>query len=81
MVTLTSIQAKEIISIESGERMGHILDLEIDVGVGKITHLIIGTSTSLTSFFNKQEEVSIPWSSIVTFGTDVILVKGLNIPE
>jgi len=81
MVTLTSIQAKEIISIESGQRMGNILDLEIDVGVGKITHLIIGMNTSLTSIFNKQEEMIIPWSSIVTFGTDVILVKGINTTE
>ncbi|WP_067838799.1 YlmC/YmxH family sporulation protein [Amphibacillus sediminis] len=75
MITLTALQTKEIVSIETGKRIGHIIDLEIDVDQGKITDIIIGARSGISQLFNKQSEYTIPWSNIVTFGDDVILIK------
>ncbi|GGM20722.1 hypothetical protein GCM10011351_03200 [Paraliobacillus quinghaiensis] len=78
MVTLTTMQLKEIILIDTGEKVGTIIDLEIDVDQGIITHLIIGAKNKVIGLFGKQEEVIIPWSHIVTVGTDVILIKNMS---
>lgn len=72
------MQEKEIISLETGERLGNVLDLEIDVDRGRITDIVIGSKNGFSGFFQKQEELSIPWNNIVTFGQDVILVKGIK---
>ncbi|MBU5594635.1 YlmC/YmxH family sporulation protein [Amphibacillus sp. MSJ-3] len=75
METLTNLQAKEIVSVNTGARMGYIIDLEIDVDSGLITDIIIGSRSSLGHLFNKREEIIIPWSNIITLGNDVILVE------
>ena len=75
METLTNLQAKEIVSVNTGARMGYIIDLEIDVDSGLITDIIIGSRSSLGHLFNKREEMVISWDRIVTLGNDVILVE------
>ncbi|WP_091494465.1 YlmC/YmxH family sporulation protein [Amphibacillus marinus] len=75
MITLSMLQAKEIVSIATGERMGNVIDLEIDVEKGLILEIIIANRSGLSGIFQKQGESIIPWSHIVTFGNDVILVK------
>ncbi|WP_182199081.1 YlmC/YmxH family sporulation protein [Paraliobacillus salinarum] len=75
MVTLTNMQLKEIILVESGEKIGMIVDLEIDHSKGKITHLIVGAKNKVIPLFGKQEEITIPWADIVTVGSDVILIR------
>lgn len=81
MVTLTLLQQKEIISLESGQRMGAVIDLEIDVDRGRITHIIVGTKNNFSNLFNKPEELIIPWSKIEIFGMDVILVKDVKLED
>ncbi|WP_232824020.1 MULTISPECIES: YlmC/YmxH family sporulation protein [Paraliobacillus] len=75
MVTLTNMQVKEIIFVETGEKIGNIIDLEIDVDKGIITHVVIAMKNKMMGLFGKQEEVIIPWDHIVTVGSDVILIK------
>jgi len=75
METLTNLQSKEIVSVDTGARMGYIIDLEIDVDSGLITDIIIGSRSGISHLFNKQEEIVIPWENIITLGNDVILVK------
>ncbi|WP_079709373.1 YlmC/YmxH family sporulation protein [Paraliobacillus ryukyuensis] len=75
MVTLTNMQAKEIIKVETGERIGTITDLEIDIDNGRIRQLIVSSKPKGIPMFSKQDELIIPWKDIVTVGSDVILVK------
>ena len=74
MIKLSELQMKEIIVINTGRRLGHLSDLEIDADVGRITSLIIYVKEN-NSLFGKQEEILIPWHQIITIGTDVILVE------
>ncbi|MBM7540495.1 YlmC/YmxH family sporulation protein [Amphibacillus cookii] len=75
MVTLSTLQTKQIVSMDTGARIGHVIDLEIDVETGLITDIIIGNRSSVSHIFQKQTEVIVPWKNIVTFGHDVILVN------
>ncbi len=76
MVTLANMQLKEIIFVENGEKIGTIIDLDINEEKGVITHLVVGTKTKIIPLFGKQEEIIIPWGDIVTVGSDVILIQG-----
>ncbi len=74
MVTLSELQTKEVIVMQSGKRLGFIDDLEINEQSGLITGLIILDKQMKGSFFNKPEEKRISWEQIVTIGSDIILV-------
>lgn len=74
MILLSELQAKEVIIVNSGRRLGHIVDLEIDPITGKIIAIILLAKTSAGGLFHKPEEVLVYWEQIVTIGTDVILV-------
>ncbi|QST01508.1 YlmC/YmxH family sporulation protein [Pontibacillus sp. ALD_SL1] len=81
MVTISDLQVKEIISVENGQKIGHMTDLEIDVDRGKLLAIVVGTKGKMMGLFGKDEELVIPWSSILTIGEDVILVKNVTRPE
>ncbi|MFD1018093.1 YlmC/YmxH family sporulation protein [Thalassobacillus hwangdonensis] len=72
---VSELQMKDIIALETGERMGHITDLDIDVETGKIKALVIALKGKMMGLFGKDDEVVIPWEQIINIGTDVILVK------
>lgn len=80
MVTISELQVKEIISVENGEKLGHMTDLEIDVDRGKLLSIIIGGKGKMMGFLGKDEEILIPWDSILKIGEDVILVKKASKP-
>ncbi len=80
MVTISELQVKEIISVENGEKLGHMTDLEIDVDRGRLISIIIGGKGKMMGFLGKDEEIIIPWESILKIGEDVILVKKATQP-
>lgn len=79
MVKLSELQMKEIIVVNTGRRLGHLSDLEIDPHRGKIESIIINIKEN-NSLFGRQEEILIPWNQIITIGTDVILVEKFEEP-
>jgi YlmC/YmxH family sporulation protein len=81
MVKLSELQVKEIIIIDSGRKLGHIHDLEIDTDRGKIVAIIVIPRDKKTSLFGKAEEIIIHWEQIVRIGSDVILVKDVDRPK
>ncbi|KGX93251.1 hypothetical protein N781_12645 [Pontibacillus halophilus JSM 076056 = DSM 19796] len=77
---ISELQMKEIISVETGQRLGHLSDLEVDVERGRILALIVSAKGKMMGLFGKEEEIVIPWETIVTIGEDVILVKNVTKP-
>jgi YlmC/YmxH family sporulation protein len=75
LVTLSELQAKEIVMMHNGKRLGHIVDLEIDVDSGFITGIIILDKQEKGSFFQKPVEKRIAWEQIMTIGADIILIQ------
>lgn len=78
MMTFTELQKKEVVMMHSGEKLGIVDDLEIDEVEGLITSIIIMNHAMKGSFFQKPEEIIIPWTKIVTIGSDIILIDQEN---
>jgi YlmC/YmxH family sporulation protein len=75
MIRISEFQAKDVVNVSDGKRLGNIGDVDIDVSTGKIFSIIIQSSNRMLSMFTKEEEIVIPWRSIVKIGSDVILVR------
>lgn len=72
---ITELQMKDVIAMETGERLGYISDLDIDTQRGRLKGLVLTLKGKAMGLFGKEEEMVIPWDQIVNIGTDVILVK------
>lgn len=75
MMKISDLQAKDIVNLETGKRLGHLTDLDLNLETGQIESMIISSSGKMMGFFGKDEEVIIPWTNIIKIGSDVILVK------
>ncbi|GGA32695.1 hypothetical protein GCM10007416_01610 [Kroppenstedtia guangzhouensis] len=75
MIKISELQAKDVVNVSDGRKLGQIYDLEIDLRLGKVKSLIIPGESRLFGLFTGGKEWVIPWSQIVRIGTDVILVR------
>ena len=74
MIQASELQAKDVVNIGDGRRLGTIGDLEIDLESGTIQAIIIPAPTRFFGFLAAGEEVIVPWHQIVRIGEDVVLV-------
>lgn len=70
---LSDLQNKDIISTDSGENIGRIIDVEIDEA-GKILKIYVEQKKIFRKYFNNND-MSFKFEDIVKIGADVILVK------
>ena len=71
---IEDFQNKDVISIENGNKIGFVSDVEADVCTGKISAIIVcGAGGGFT--FKKPESFRIEWCDIVVIGEETILVK------
>ncbi|WP_400163028.1 YlmC/YmxH family sporulation protein [Brevibacillus sp. TJ4] len=73
---LSQLGGKEIIGLDTGERMGVIgdSDLVINPETGQIESIILPAG----GFFGlgkKREDIVIPWSAIVKIGSDMVIIQ------
>lgn len=70
---LSELQKKDIVNINTGERVGNIIDVNISSD-GYVTSLV-ADRTNFRFIFNSNSEIEITFNQIVKIGEDVILVK------
>ncbi len=75
MVRVTDLRSREVVNTVDGKRLGAISDLEIDLGTGRVTALIVPGEGRFFGLFGRDEEYVIPWDRIKKIGADVILVE------
>lgn len=73
---LSEIQNKDVINLNSGMKVGNIIDVKINSETGKIESLIL-EKKKFSSIFNSNDEIEIYWTQINKIGEDVILVESL----
>ncbi|RNB77378.1 YlmC/YmxH family sporulation protein [Brevibacillus panacihumi] len=73
---LSELGGKEIIGLDTGERMGVIgdSDLVIDPQNGAIESILLSGGGFL-GLGKKREDIVIPWSSIIKIGPDMIIIQ------
>jgi YlmC/YmxH family sporulation protein len=75
---ISELQAKDVVNIADGKKLGQIQDLEMDLQQGLIKAIVVPTEQKLFSWLSSGQEVVIPWNQIVKIGSDVILVRLSN---
>lgn len=73
---LSEIQNKDVINLNTGMKIGNIIDIKVNSDTGKIESLIL-EKKKFALLFSNQDEVEIYWNQINKIGEDVILVETL----
>ena len=74
---LSEIQNKDVINLNTGMKIGNIIDIKINSESGKIESLILERK-KFSSISNSNDEIEIYWTQINKIGEDVILVESLK---
>ena len=74
---LSEIQNKDVINLNTGMKIGNIIDIKINSESGKIESLILERK-KFSSIFNSNDEIEIYRTQINKIGEDVILVESLK---
>ncbi len=70
----SSFRHKEVIDISTGERLGFMTDVDIDLSSGKVNAIIIPGKRRFFGLLPPEEDIIINWSRIQKIGDDIILV-------
>ncbi|MBQ8297597.1 MAG: YlmC/YmxH family sporulation protein [Ruminococcus sp.] len=73
--SLEDIRTKEVIDILTGERLGFIDDVRMNLETSEIAALIIYGRDKLFGLLGKDEDIIIPCREIEVIGHDVILIR------
>lgn len=74
---LSELQKKDIIDINSGIKVGNIIDVIINDS-GFVTTLIVDRNNFALNFLMSRGEIEINFDNIIKIGEDVVLVKIKN---
>ncbi|MBR1823566.1 MAG: YlmC/YmxH family sporulation protein [Ruminococcus sp.] len=75
LCTLDELRRKEVIDVKTGERLGFIDDIELDISDGTAKRLIIYGGSRFFGIFGKEDDVVIRCSDIKVVGREVVLVE------
>ena len=73
-IKLTQLQCKEVICVDTGQRLGFIEDIQIEVPEGRVVALTVPGPGKLMGLGASRHEYCIPWSCIRKIGPDIVLV-------
>ena len=68
------LQCKEVICVATGQRLGFISDVVVEVPCGEVKSIVVPCTCKGLGLVGKREDYIIPWSSIVRIGPDIVLV-------
>ena len=75
LLSFEELCRKEVIDIATGERLGFIDDIEVDIASGSVRSLIIYGRARLLGLFGKENDTVISCKDIKVVGEDVVLVE------
>ncbi len=68
----TDLRCKDVVNIVNGAKMGKIIDLIVDSNGKSVIGLVV---PGIRKIFKSNEDIFIPWESIVKIGSDTILIN------
>ncbi len=75
MYTLREICSRNVINLEKGVIIGTVDDIVFDEKTARIEALLIYGRSRLFGLLGRDSDVRIPWSEVISFGRDVIMVS------
>lgn len=71
---LSELQNKDVVDMNTGEKIGNVIDAEISSDTGNILKLYVFEKKGFSRMLKNSDEESVSWHQIKKIGTDVILV-------
>ena len=72
---LSDLQNKDVVDLNSGEKIGNVIDVEISNDTGNILKMIVYEKKGFVNMLRGGDEIFITWGQIKKIGSDVILVS------
>jgi len=73
-IKFSELQCREVICVSSGQRLGFVSDVRIDISEGKVCAIVVPCPGKLLPVPGRHEDYIIPWSAICKIGPDILLV-------
>ena len=70
----TDLQCKEVICVSSGQRLGFVSDVLVEVPEGNVCAIVVPCPCRLLSVTGRRSDYIIPWNAIKKIGPDIVLV-------
>jgi len=70
----SDLRYKEVINVNTGQRLGYVCDLEIELEEGRICSIIVPGPSRLGGVLGREDDYVLPWGCIRRIGEDIILV-------
>ena len=81
----TDLQCKEVICLGTGQRLGFICDVVVEIPDGNVTAIVVPGPCRFFGLVGRQDDYCIPWSCIRKIGPDIVLVEadpcGCRVPR
>ena len=73
-VKFSQLLCKEVICLCSGQRLGFVSDVRVELPEGRITAIVVPGKGRCLGLLGSKEDFEIPWKSVVRIGPDILLV-------
>ena len=73
-VKFTELQCKEVICLSTGQRLGFVGDVQVEVPEGKVRAIVVPCPPKFLGLSARREDYIIPWECIRRIGPDIVLV-------
>ncbi|HIT34315.1 MAG TPA: YlmC/YmxH family sporulation protein [Candidatus Faecousia intestinigallinarum] len=73
-VRFTDLHCKEVICVGTGQRLGYVVDVLVELPEGKITAIVVPGPCRLLGLAGREDDFLIPWCKICRIGPDIVLV-------
>ena len=75
------LKQRTVIDINTAEKIGYVVDVEIDEISGSLSHLIVSRYIGWWSTLFGIGEISLPWCDVTALSNEFVLVKSSNFAE
>ena len=74
-IKFSDLQCREVICIGSGQRLGFVTDIQLEVPEGKICAIVVPGPCRFFGVLGRRDDYIIPWNCIRKIGPDIVLVE------
>ncbi len=75
MYSLVNISEKDVVTVQSGKKLGRVDDIRFDPITARIHSFVVFGKLKFFGLFGREADMYINYEDIVKIGTDVILVR------
>ena len=73
-VKFSDLQCREVICIGTGQRLGFVTDIQLEIPEGKICAIVVPGPCRFFGVLGRRDDYIIPWNRICRMGPDIVLV-------